>query len=134
VADPRTVLERTGTIAVVGMSTDPDKDSHRIPMALRDAGFTIVPVHPEADRIGDLEAHASLTDLPEPPDLVNVFRPAEEAPAIARQAVALGAKALWLQLEITSTEARAIAEEAGLAYVEDHCVGRERDRHEITRG
>lgn len=133
-ADPREVLERSRTVAVVGMSTDPDKASHQVPMALHRAGFTIWPVHPKADRIGDLEVYASLAVLPGAPDLVDVFRPAEEAPEIAEQAVAAGAKALWLQLEITSDEARSTAEDAGLDYVEDHCVGQERDRYDITHG
>jgi uncharacterized protein len=133
VADPREVLERSSTVAVIGMSTDPDKDSHRIPLSLREHGFTIYPVHPEADEITGLDVYASLAELPEPPDVVEVFRPADEAPDIARQAVDVGAKALWLQLDITSEEARRIAEDAGLAYVEDTCMGTERGRHGITK-
>jgi uncharacterized protein len=134
VAEPRDVLERSTTIAVVGMSTDEDKPAHHVPMSLHEAGFTVIPVHPRADRIGGLQAYPSLADLPAAPDLVNVFRPARDAPDVARQAVEAGAEALWLQLDITSPEARRIAEESGLDYVEDACLGHERARHGITKG
>jgi pyruvate/2-oxoglutarate dehydrogenase complex dihydrolipoamide acyltransferase (E2) component len=77
--------------------------------------------------------YRSLAEVPEPVDLVDVFRPSEEAPAIAEQAVAVGAKALWLQQGIRSPEARRIATEAGLDYVEDRCTGAERRWYGITK-
>jgi predicted CoA-binding protein len=132
-ADPKTVLEQASVVAVVGMSTDPDKPSNHIPAQLRDHGFRIIPVHPEAGEILGERAYQSLAGVPEPVDVVEVFRPSEEAPGIAREAVAIGAKALWLQLGITSPEARQIAEEAGLDYVEDHCMGVERRRFGIEK-
>jgi uncharacterized protein len=132
-ADPRTVLEQARTIAVVGMSTDADKASHHVPVSLRDAGWRIIPVHPEAEEIAGEPAHASLADIDGPIDVVEVFRPADEAPGIARDAVAAGAKALWLQEGITSDEARRIAEEAGLDYIEDACMLKVRTRHGLTR-
>jgi uncharacterized protein len=131
--DSRTVLERSRVIAVVGMSTDPTKAAHRVPVALRDAGWTIHPVHPSADEIAGLTVHRSLADVPEPIDVVEVFRPAAEAPGIAEEAVAVGARTFWLQLRLTSPEARRIAEEGGLDYVEDRCLGAERARLGITR-
>ena len=131
-ADPREILERSRTIAVVGASNDRGKPAHDIPEQLRDAGFRIIPVNPNADEVLGLRAYPTLADVPEPVDAVDVFRPAEEAPAIAREAVAIGAKTLWLQLRITSDEARAIAEEAGLDYVEDRCMGAERRKYGIT--
>jgi uncharacterized protein len=133
VTEPSKVLEAYRTVAVVGMSTDPDKDSHGVPLALRKAGYRIIPVHPKAQEIAGERAYPTLADVPEPVEIVEVFRPAEEAPGIAGQAVAIGAKALWLQLDIVSEEARRIAEEAGLDYVEDHCMGVERARLGIRK-
>jgi len=127
------VLERATTVAVVGCSTDPTKAAHRIPAELADAGYTVIPVHPSAEEILGAHAYRSLTDIPDHVHLVDVFRPSEEAPAIARQAVEIGADALWLQLGIRSDEAHAIADEAGLAYVEDRCAGAERRRLGITK-
>lgn len=132
-ADPRAVLEQATTIAVVGMSTDEAKASHSVPVSLREAGYRIIPVHPTAEEIAGEKAYASLQEVPDHVDVVEVFRPAEEAPAIARQAAQIEADALWLQQGIASDEARRIAEEAGLAYVEDICMGQERSRHGITR-
>lgn len=132
-AEPRAVLEQATTIAVVGMSTDEDKASHTVPISLREAGYRIIPVHPDADEIAGEQAYASLLEVPDHVDVVEVFRPAEEAPAIARQAAQIEADALWLQLGISSDEARRIAEEAGLDYVENACMGQERSRHGITK-
>lgn len=132
-AEVKDVLERATTVAVVGCSTDPSKAAHRIPADLQAAGFRVIPVHPSADEILGEPAYRSLRDVPEHVDLVDVFRPAEEAPDIAREAVEIGADALWLQLGIRSEEARAIAESAGLAYVEDRCAGAERRRLGIAK-
>ena len=132
-ADPKAVLQRSSTVAVVGASTDPRKPSNHVPRQLQEAGFVVIPVHPDAHAILGTQAYASLADVPVPIDVVQVFRPAEEAPAIAREAVAVGAKTLWLQLGIRSREARAIAEAAGLGFVEDRCMGAERRRYGITK-
>ena len=132
-ADPRQLLDDAKTIAVVGMSTNPNKSAFGVPAGLQAAGFHIVPVNPSADRILGERAYASLTDVREDVDIVDVFRPAAEAPGIARQAVEIGAKALWLQRGIRSDEARQIAEDAGLAYVEDLCMGVERSRYGIVK-
>lgn len=134
VADVKDVLERATTVAVVGCSTDPGKAAHRIPAELQEAGYTVFPVHPSADEILGVRAYRSLADIEQHVDLVDVFRPQEEAPDIARQAVEIGADALWLQLGIRSEEARAIAEEAGLDYIQDRCAGAERRRLGITKG
>ena len=131
--DPRAVLERARTVAVVGISTDPAKPSSRVPRQLQAAGFRIIPVHPSAGELLGEPVYHRLADIPEPIDVVEVFRPAEEAPAIAREAVAAGARGLWLQLGLRSDEAREIAEAYGLDYVEDRCMGIEQRRHQITR-
>jgi uncharacterized protein len=123
----RDLLESHDTVAVVGLSTHPYKAAHAIPRVLQACGFRVVPVHPTADEILGERAYPRLAALPadlrESPLLVNVFRPSAEAPGITRQAIEVGADALWLQLGITSGEARDLAVDAGLAYVEDRCIG-----------
>ena len=132
--NPRKVLEDFDTVAVVGLSANPDKAAHAVPAFLQQAGFRIIPVHPGAGEVLGEKAYPSLADKPEPVDIVEVFRPASEAAAIARAAVDIGAKALWLQLGITSEEARQIAEEGGLRFVQNRCVGKETDLHGIRKG
>lgn len=119
---PEQVLERATTIAVVGASRDPNKAGGSVPAGLQRRGFRIIPINPYADTLFGERVYRSLLDVPEPVDLVDVFRPAADAPEIARQAVAIGAKALWLQLDLRSEEAKRIAESAGLDYVEDECT------------
>jgi hypothetical protein len=116
------VLASAKTIAVVGASRDPRKAGGSVPEGLQRRGFRIIPINPFADELFGERAYRSLADVPEKIDLVDVFRPAADAPEIARQAVAIGAKALWLQEDIRSEEARRIAEEAGLDYIEDECT------------
>jgi predicted CoA-binding protein len=116
------ILEKALTIAVVGASRDPLKAGGSVPEGLQHRGFRIIPINPYADELFGERVYRSLADVPEKVDVVDVFRPAEDAPDIARQAVAIGAKALWLQLDIRSDEARRIAESAGLEYVEDECT------------
>lgn len=131
--DPRAILEGARTVAVVGCSTDSGKAAHRIPAQLQAAGYRVIPVHPEAGEILGERAYRTLGEIPEPVDLVDVFRPSQEAPEVARQAVAIGAGALWLQLGIRSPEARLIAEDAGLAYVENRCTGADVRWYGITK-
>jgi predicted CoA-binding protein len=116
------VLARAKTIAVVGASRDPRKAGGSVPEGLQRRGFRIIPINPFADELFGERVYRTLADVPEKIDLVDVFRPAADAPEIARQAVAIGAKALWLQEDIRSDEARRIAEEAGLDYIEDECT------------
>lgn len=132
-SDPQEILEYSSTVAVVGCSKDPSKAAHEIPRQLQEAGFRVIPVNPTATEILGERAYASLGDVPEQVDLVDVFRPAAETPGVVEQAVAIGARAVWLQLGIASPEARRIAEEAGLDYVEDRCAGVERRRHGIVK-
>jgi len=116
------LLARARTIAVVGLSTDPAKPSARVAAYLQAAGYRVIPVHPTAERLLGERVYRSVADLPEPVDLVDVFRPADEAPEIVRQAAAKGARAVWLQQGIVSAEAAALAREAGLDYVQDRCT------------
>ena len=122
-ADIPAILERTKTIAVVGFSTHPEKTAHRIPVIAMRAGYRVIPVHPSADEILGQKAYRRLADVPEPIDMVNVFRPSREATDVVHQALAVGAKAIWLQTGITSPEGKQAALEAGVDYVEDECLG-----------
>jgi predicted CoA-binding protein len=115
------ILTGYDTITVVGASNSPGKAAHYVPEHMQEHGWRIVPVNPAADEILGERVYRSLAEVPEV-GLVDVFRPSEQTPDIARQAVAAGATALWLQLGITSDEARRIAEDAGLLYVEDRCL------------
>jgi predicted CoA-binding protein len=119
----RRLYEISTTIAVVGCSSHWPKPSCVVPAYLQSESYRIIPVNPHEDRVLGEDCLASLDELTEPVDIVNVFRPADEAPAIAEDAVAVRAKCLWLQSGIVSSQARLFAEASGLAYVEDRCIG-----------
>jgi predicted CoA-binding protein len=115
------ILRTYDTITVVGASNAPHKAAHYVPEHMQEHGWRIVPINPRGGTILGEQAYRTLAEAPRP-GLVNVFRPSEQTPDIARQAVAAGATALWLQLHIASDEARGIAEDAGLLYVENRCL------------
>jgi predicted CoA-binding protein len=117
------IYTQSRTIAVVGASADASKAAHKIPLYLQSQGYLILPVNPRGGELFGEQVFRSLAEIDVPVDVVDVFRPAQEAPEIARQAVALGAKVLWLQLGIVSEEARRIAEAAGLTVVMNRCMG-----------
>jgi predicted CoA-binding protein len=116
------ILTRYDTITVVGASAAAAKAAHSVPAHMQRHGWRIIPVNPHADEILGEQVWRTLGDVPEQVGLVDLFRPPAQAPDFARQAVAAGATALWLQLGIASAEARAIAEGAGLLYVENRCL------------
>src|SRR5438270_10144480 len=120
------ILTEFATITVVGLSSDPVKSAHSVPAAMQAYGWRVIPVNPHADRLLGERVYRTLAEVPEQVEFVNVFRPAADAADVARQAVAVGAKALWLQLGIISAEAREIATSNGLLYVEDRCIAVER--------
>ena len=119
----RAIYADTKTIAVVGASDNPDKAGHNIPAYLQHVGYRIIPVNPKGGEILGEKVYTSLEAIPEPVDVVDVFRPSEEAPGIAQDAAAIGAKVLWLQAGIYSEEAEAIAKGEGLTVVMDMCMG-----------
>jgi predicted CoA-binding protein len=131
--DLRDILERSHSIATVGASTNLAKAAGGVPQYLKKIGFRVIPVNPNASEIFGDRSYATLLDIEEPVDVVQVFRPPNEAPDIARQAVRIGARVLWLQLGITSDEARRIAEAAGIDYVEDRCMEQESRRFGIAK-
>jgi predicted CoA-binding protein len=123
VRSPEQILRETKTIALVGASPRPERPSHAVMRYLLAAGYRVIPVRPsDCDEILGVPCVASLAEIEEPIDLVDVFRRSEHTPDVARDAVAVGAKALWLQLGVVSDEARTIAEDAGLDYVENECT------------
>jgi uncharacterized protein len=126
------ILTTYRTITVVGASVAPAKAAHSVPAYMQERGWRILPVNPHADEILGGPAYRTLADVPEQVGFVDVFRPSRQTPDIARQAVAAGATALWLQLGIVSEEARAIAQDAGLLYVEDRCLVIEQRRLGLT--
>lgn len=119
---PQEILEQAHVIAVVGASPDPSRPSYDVMKYLRDKGFDVIPIRPDCESVLGLPCYPDLAAVDRPVDVVDVFRRSDAAPDIARQAAAVGAKALWLQEGVTSPEARAIAEEAGMGFVEDRCI------------
>ena len=117
------LLTNATTIAIVGASSNPDSASFGIMQKLQKAGYKVIPVNPrETDILGE-RSYPSLIDVPERIDIVDVFRRAEDTPAIADDAVTIGAKALWLQTGIVSEDAAARAKAGGLSVVMDLCIG-----------
>jgi predicted CoA-binding protein len=119
----RAIYEETKTIAVVGASGDETKAANRIPRYLQREGFRIIPVNPKGGEILGETVYERLEDVPDPIDVVDVFRPSEETPGVAGDAVKVGAKVLWLQEGISSEEAERIASEGGLKVVMNRCMG-----------
>jgi predicted CoA-binding protein len=117
----RALLARRATVAVVGCSPDPARDSHRIARLLMERGHRVVPVNPQAGEILGQRAFADLRDIPERIDLVDVFRRSEAAGAIVDTAIAIGAAAVWLQLGVIDEAAALRAQRAGLTVVMDRC-------------
>ena len=117
------LLTDAATIAMVGASSNPDKASHGIMRKLQRAGYRVIPVNPKETEILGERSYASLLDIPERIDIVDVFRRAEDTPGIADEAVTIGAKALWLQTGIVSEDAAARAKNGGLTVVMDRCIG-----------
>ena len=120
---PGQILAEAGTIAIVGASPTPDRPSHSVMRYLLAQGYRCIPVRPlDYDEVLGVPCVARLTDIDDPVDLVDVFRREDALVTHAREAVEIGAGTLWLQLGLVSSEARKIATEAGLDYVENECT------------
>jgi predicted CoA-binding protein len=124
----RRLLAGRPVIALVGASPRPDRPSHSVMEALLGAGYDVLPVNPGASAVLGQRCFASLGEIPRRVDIVDVFRRPEFAPDLAREAAAIGARALWLQLGVVSEEAAAIARGAGLVVVMDRCLWVEHER------
>ncbi len=116
------ILEQSRTIAVVGLSPNPDRPSHDVARYLKQQGYRVIPVHPQADEILGEKVYRRLEDIPESIDIVDVFRRAEDTPSVAEAAVRVGARTLWLQLGIENDVAEAIASAGGLNVVQNRCL------------
>jgi uncharacterized protein len=119
----REIYGRMKTIAVVGASNNPTKPAYSIPRYLKGEGFRIIPVNPNEEEVQGERAYHSLEEIEEHVDAVDVFRPADETPDIARSAAKIGAKVLWLQEGIHSGEAERIARDARVTFVSNRCMG-----------
>jgi predicted CoA-binding protein len=125
----QSILHNAKTIAIVGLSPNDLRASHFVGFYLKRHGYKVIPVNPRADEILGEKSYASLTDIPEHVDVVDVFRAPEAVPEIAREAVAIGAGALWLQYGVISPEGVKIAEDGGLDVVMDRCLKVEHARY-----
>jgi uncharacterized protein len=116
------ILASARNIAVVGLSDNPERTSHMVAKVMQARGYRIIPVNPGKQQILGEVCYKSLLDIPEPVDIVNVFRRAEEVVPFAVQAAQIKAKAFWLQLGIVNEQAAQIASEAGLTVIMDRCI------------
>ena len=115
-------------IAVVGMSRNPEKPAHYVPMYLKKRGYEIIPINPVAKEISGMKVYKSISEVPGEIDIVDVFRPSEETPDIVREAVKKKPKVIWLQEGIYHPEAVEIARDAGITIVWNRCMKREYGR------
>jgi hypothetical protein len=128
-ADIKYILENSKTVAVVGLSPRGERDTHRVAKYLQSQGYRIIPVNPKAGEILGERSYPDLASVPEPIDLVDVFRRSEAVPGIVEEAIKMGAKTVWMQLGVVHEEAAARAREAGLQVVMDRCIMVEHRRH-----
>ncbi|WP_155876162.1 CoA-binding protein [Desulfuromonas sp. AOP6] len=130
-ADIRKILTTHKTIAMVGASSNPDRPSNHVFEYLLEAGYTVYPVNPKDEKLFGQKVYRRLEDIPQPIDIVDVFRNPADAPEVAREAVKAGAKVLWLQEGVVSDEASRLAAEGGLLVVMDRCMLKEHQRLKI---
>ena len=128
IATLRRILRDNRTIAVVGLSANWYRPSYFAAKYLQEHGYRVIPVNPLYDSVLGEKCYKSLADIPEKVDIVDCFRRSEEIPALADEAIAIGAKVLWMQLGVASEEGRRKAEAAGLEVVEDRCMKIEHGR------
>lgn len=122
------ILQEARTIAMVGLSANPYRPSHFAAMYMQAEGYKVIPVNPTVAEILGERCYSSLKAIPEPVDIVDIFRPAEAVPPIVEEAIRIGAEVVWLQLGVINYEAAQQAREAGLEVVMDHCVKMEHAR------
>ncbi|TDF96556.1 CoA-binding protein [Paenibacillus piri] len=116
------LLKAARNVAVVGLSDKPDRVSHMVAEAMQKKGYRIIPVNPNAESILGETCYATLSDIPEPVDIVNVFRRSEHVVPVAEEAVRIKAKVFWLQQGIYNEEAAEIAKAGGLDVIMDRCI------------
>ena len=116
------ILKDNKTIAVVGCSRDPKKAAHTVPKYMKEHGYKIIPVNPFADKILEEKVNKSLSEINEPVDIVNIFRPSEQCLEVVKEAVNLKPKVIWMQLGIKNEEAAQLAEKQGIETIMDKCI------------
>ena len=121
-SDIEKILESCKTVAVVGLSPRPDRDSNGVAAYLQEKGYRIIPVNPSATEILGEKCYPDLRSIPDSVDLVDIFRRPEEAPAIVEDAIKVGARAVWMQKGVVSEEGASMARAAGLMVVMDECM------------
>ena len=122
------ILQESKVVAMVGLSDNPQRPSYRVASYLQNHGYRVIPVNPALKEFLGEQAYSDVAAIPFPVDVVNIFRKAEDVPPIVAQAIARGAKAVWMQEGITNDEAATQARQAGLKVVMDHCMLREHSR------
>ena len=116
------ILRRYRTIAVVGLSADPERAAYSVSSYMQEQGYKIIPIHPDVTEVLGEKAYPDLASAPETIEIVNIFRRAEYVPEIVAEAIAVGAKVVWMQEGIVNDEAAKAGEEAGLTVVMDRCI------------
>ena len=116
------VLESCKTVAIVGLSPRPERDSNGVAAYIQEKGYRIIPVNPSASEILGEKCYPNLASIPEPVDVVDIFRRSEEVPTIVADAIKIGARAVWMQKGVVSEEGASAAREAGLIVVMDECI------------
>ena len=122
------ILKSARVIAVVGLSPEPDRPSYRVASYLKEHGYTIIPVNPQEEEILGERSYPALSSIPEPVDVVDIFRRSEEVLDIVEQAIRIGAKAVWMQEGVINEAAATRAKEAGLLVVMDKCMLKEHQK------
>jgi uncharacterized protein len=119
------ILENDHTVAIVGISADETRPSHRVGKYLQEQGYQVIPVNPKESRILGEVCYSDLTLIPEKVDVVDIFRRSEDVPPIVDQAIKIGAKAVWMQEGVTNEQSAEKARQAGLKVVQDRCMMKE---------
>jgi len=122
------ILDSSRVVAVVGLSAKPDRPSYRVASYLKENGYKIIPVNPGEEEILGNVCYPDLVSIPEPVDVVDIFRRSEEVPAIVEEAIKIGAKVVWMQEGVINEEAAVRAKEAGLVVIMDRCMLKEHQK------
>jgi predicted CoA-binding protein len=122
------ILKDSQAIAVVGLSANPDRASYKVASYLKENGYRIIPVNPREEEVLGEICYPDLSSIPEPVDVVDIFRRPEDVPHIVQEAIKIGARAVWMQKEVINEEAAAQARQAGLRVVMDRCMREEHQK------
>lgn len=116
------ILQQTKTIAVVGLSDKPERDSYQVAKYMQERGYRIIPVHPRVKTVLGEKAYKNLSEIPAPVDMVNVFRKSSDTPPVVEAALQINPKSIWLQLGIANEQAAAMAVQSNVPFIQDRCL------------